>query len=197
VGASTRPFTSPGPRNVSTLVTLFGWVISGHSLLNLLRDFTPLDLYGRLAEWMHAYAKLVAAIAKPLFGRVHWRWMSVDSIDAHILVVTLMFCSALARASTEVQMKGGDGRLRAMQGAWTASLVVVFFPVLIVLIVLPKPIDAIVGAAILLFLFTYFGFVFVEQDRDVPPAHIVRRELIGVLAVVVLLIVLNYTVFHW
>jgi hypothetical protein len=145
---------------------------------------------------MHAYARLVAAIAKPLFGWVSWRWMSVDSIDAHILVVTLMFCSAIARASTEVQIKDGRRRLPAMAGAWAASLVIVFLPVLLVVSVLPKPIDAIAGAAVLLLLFTSFGFLFVEQDQNVPPARIVRREIIGVLAVVVLLVAVNYTVFH-
>ncbi len=95
----------PAPWTVSKLVNLLVWVTSGLSVLNLLRDLTPLNLYGRFAEWVNAYAKLVAFIAKPLFGWVNWRWMSVDSIDAHIFVITLMFSSAVVRASTEVQMR--------------------------------------------------------------------------------------------
>jgi len=184
------------PRTVSKLVNLFGWVTSGLSVLNLLRNLTPLNLYGRLAEWMHAYAQLVAKIAKPFFGWLHWRWMSVDSIDSHILVITLMFSSAVVRASAEVQMKDGETRFRATVGALAATALLVFLPVLFVLIVLPKPIDAIVGALILATLFAFFGFFFVEQDRAVPPARIVRRELIGVLAVVVLLVAFNYAIFY-
>jgi hypothetical protein len=186
----------PATRTTSGLVNLFVWTTSALSVLNLLRDLTSINLYGQLAEWVQAYTRLVAAIAGPLFGWMTWRWVGVDSIDAHILVIAMMFCSALARASTEVQMADGDRRGIAMAAAWSASLLIVFLPVVILLSVLPKPVDAVVGGGVLLFMSAAFGYLFKEQDGDVPPAHIVRRELVGVLAVVVLLIAFNYTIFR-
>jgi hypothetical protein len=76
------------PRPASRLLNLFGWVMGGLSLVNLVHDLTPLDLYGRLSERMQ------------------------------------------------------------------------------------------------------------EQDKAVPPAHIVRREVVGVLSVAVLIVALNYALFH-
>ena len=180
----------------SRLLKPLGWILGGLSVMQLLKDLTPLEIYGLLNEWMLAYAGFVATVSDFLFGWIDWRWMNISAIDAHILVLAIVFTSALARASTEAQVRNGMTVLDAMTGAWRAAAVIVLLPVLLLCALIPSPYDAYVAGVGLAFLAFMFGFAFKEQDVAVPASSVVRRELVGVGAVVLLLVVVNYTFFR-
>lgn len=182
-------------RSQSRLMTPLGWVLGALSVMNLLKDLTPMKIYGLLGDWLQAYASFVAAIAEPLFGWIHWRWISVSANDAHVIVLTVVFCSALTRASAEAQIEDGSSWDSAMVGGCAGSFVTVGLPVFVLTILLPQPLDAIVAGVVLLILAIFFGIAFKEKDGSVPAASVVRRELVGVASIVLLLVAINYAVF--
>ncbi|MFT3733033.1 MAG: hypothetical protein QM780_16700 [Hyphomicrobium sp.] len=175
-------------------LSVFGWVLGGLSVLNLIHDLSPIKLYGLVKDWAEGYQSLVEKIGTFLFGWIDWRWVSIDRNEMHIIVLAILLGAATMRASRMVQIRGGVPPIAAFVGAMFGAFFVIILPVIIIAALLPEPWGFIGSAAYLPWAAYEFGFRNDEADEAVPASKDVRQEFLGIIAVFALLVALNYSI---
>ncbi len=185
------------PRKRSSLSNLWqipAWVTGGLSLLNLLEDLSPLTLYDKIGEWTNAYSTFVERVAGWLFGWLDFGWVSMDSREAHLFVVTLIVFSAYFRADLRDAPKAPSLDAAERFGESIGVTLVMVFVILLPSIILPLW-TGIVGSAIA-FLLMLIAILFGASDdfQPAPPSSFFR-ELIAVTGVCFVLIAVNYALF--
>jgi hypothetical protein len=171
---------------------IVGWVLGGLSFLNLIHDLSPLKLYGLVKDWADGYQSLVKTVAGFLFGWINWRWIAIDSNEAHVIVLAILLGSATLRASMQEQMRTGQSQALAFIGALAGALLVIVLPVILLAALLPGVWGLVGSVAYLPWAAYEFGFRNSEADDTVPASKDVRREFLGIVAVFGLLIALNF-----
>ena len=185
------------PRKKPFAFTVLGWVLGGLSLLNLIRDLTPMELYGLLLQWSDAYDAFVAKIGNFILGWINWRWITVDDSEYHVILLSVLVASALAKAdfARDVSLGRVESRWASLIAIAGASSLVTVVPIIVIALLFANPFGAIVGLFGII-----FNFVFLvgppSEDDDFVTSGEVRRALLPVLACVILLIVSNYVIFR-
>jgi len=62
------------------------WFLGGVSLLHIIDQVSPVQLMGKLATWIDAYAELVESLRHFLLGWINWRWVNISDTEAHLIV---------------------------------------------------------------------------------------------------------------
>ncbi len=187
--------TAPARQRI-TVVNVVSWVMGGLSCLNLIRDLTPLELFGRLREWLDAYASFVRRISVFLFDWIDWRWLSISATEDHVLIVTVLFALAWTRSTVSHYRSTGAGPMEARLAPSTFMFMFVLLPVALVAILLPDPFGYFVGLCYLAAVVWLFAVRVKEADTALPGRREVRMELYGVLAAFFVLVLLNYVFFR-
>ena len=182
-------------RRLSPL-SLLGWVMGGLSLLNLIEELSPLKVLGKLKTWLNAYTSIVNDVGTFLFGRIDFGWIAIDELEVHVLVIATILVGAYARADIREERSKGTSLIDAIGTVFSVATI---FMALVFLPALLFPSWAgLLGAAIVAGLL-FVGLLLGRQKEEVnvmPPARSFLRELIGVVAVFLILVALNYTVFR-
>jgi hypothetical protein len=58
----------------------------GLILFDLVTDSSPMGICGKILEWCKAYDALTESFVRPLFAWIHLGWISVSSVEMHLLV---------------------------------------------------------------------------------------------------------------
>jgi hypothetical protein len=176
---------------------IFAWVTGGLSLLHLIRDLSPVELFGLVKEWGDAYALLVRHTATLLFAWVNWRWMQVSENETHVLVLAVLLGAAFARA-TRKALRDSGYPFRPLEAPAISTLTALFLcvaPQLLLAALLPDPYGVWVGGP--LFAGTLFSLTTLRGEGIVNVAWPdIRRELSGVGGFAVIMLLLNYAVFR-
>ena len=170
---------------------LLAWVLGGVSVFNLVDEFSPLKLLGKLEQWMDAYSSFVNDITTFLFGWMEFRWMEINENEVHILVIALIIASAFARGAPIDDLFYKFGA--AIVYVAIAPFLLLFLPALL----LPSwggLVGAIIGAVLLVGLYI---IMISDEDPEIPTYGRWLKEIVGVCVAFLLLVVLNYTVFQW
>lgn len=94
------------------LSSFLGRVLGGLSLLNLIDDLSPINLNGKLLSLSKAYDEFIKAWISPLFGWIHFSWISISPTETHVIVVHSIVFTALFR-----------GVVRNSDGNWSLKVV--------------------------------------------------------------------------
>ena len=175
-------------------VHLLTWISGAFSLLHLIRDLTPVELFGLAKEWVDAYGLLVRRVTTFLFGWINWRWISVSDNEGHVVVLAWLLSIAFSRAIVNSEPHRSDNATGRVLTAVTTGVVMIS-PVWVVALLLADPWGVAAGGLIVAF----FGAIILFVETTVPQAPTlrdIRGELLGVGAVTLLLVILNYTVFR-
>ena len=178
--------------STSRLLAPLGWALSAASLLNLVQDLSKGAIKSKVADWLNAYDTFVRTVGNFLFSWIDWRWISITTTELHVLVLTSILCATLSRSwlVNDGEPSAVVRRNNAL-GAWGVWLLA--FASCILLPDRPGwPIGAIAGV-VWLALAALVTFVSCDaSERGIyPPCKIARREAIGVLACVVVLLVVG------
>lgn len=184
-------------KNFSPLQIL-GWLTGALSSLNLIEELSPVKIYGNLKKWLDAYTDFVEKIGNFVFGWIHFDWVEVSDLEMHALAITTVLITAYCRA---------DFRLNISQGvdwfeSFGMSLLIgmsCFWFILWPILLLPSRLG-LFGAIIILLILIYSVYT-TKTDNDalrtVPRRKAIFNELIGVAAIFLFLIALNYAVFKF
>jgi len=170
---------------------ILGWVFGGLSILSLVQDLSPLLLYGKLKIWVEAYGGFVENIRAFLFGWINFGWISISSIEAHLLVINGIICFSFARAETAFRKSKGRNMAMALYVGKSKGIRIFLF-VLFFALILPSMWGF--GMAAIAMIWTSSMMLFFDFDNKSPSKN-VRKELIGSLSVFVFLVALNYSIF--
>ena len=145
---------------------------------------------GKLKIWLDAYSVFVHQATQFLFGWLHLAWIGISSDEMHVLVLAAILCSAFARAEYAFNATKGipDALFNAVFLA-LASFAIIFLPALL----LPG-ILGVYGALIALVVVAFFLLVVPGTNAAHPST--VWKEIVGVVAVFLVLVVLNYSIFR-
>jgi hypothetical protein len=168
---------------------LLGWGMGSLSVLNLIRDTTPIELYGLLKEWADAYRHLVEAIGQFLFGWINWQWIKIDASESHVVLLIIIIGTTGARAKY-ITEKARDGRGKILEMLLVPVLLTLLFSA--ILLMLPFPYGAILGLLLAVYYAIFWGFI---GDKYISPGHF-RSELIAVLAGFLIILLVNYGLFR-
>ena len=164
----------------------------------MIEDLSPLKVLGDLKTWLDAYTSIVNEVGTFLFGWIDFKWIAIDQLEVHVLVIATILFSAYARADMREERSKGMGLIEAIFGTFPVATIYMAMVVLPALL-LPSWFG-ILGAAIVAgFFFSFFLFGHNEKDEySVPPARSFLRELGGVVAVCLILVAFtsNYTLFR-
>ena len=169
------------------LSTFLGRVLGGLSLLNLIDDLSPINLNGKLLNLSKAYHEFIKAWISPLFGWIHFSWISISPTETHVIVVQCILITAILR-----------GAVRNSDGNWSlkdvAYLPVVYFSFLryslfpaLLLPIWIGTIGAIIGAV-------FVAALYAVNSDDIPRRY-AWEEIKGIALAFFILIILNYTWF--
>lgn len=78
------------------------WVMGAFSIVNLIHEFDAIKLKGTVGKWVDSYNEIVCGIATFLFGWIQWKWVSLDSFEAHLLVLFLLLIRIAAHSYTTI-----------------------------------------------------------------------------------------------
>jgi hypothetical protein len=179
-----QPSRTPPP----WIFGIIGWVMGGLSFLDLIRDLTPLKLYGLVEEWVGAYGLLVKQVTEFLFGWIDWRWMRVTEAEGHWIVLGAILWSAFMR-----------GMARADSGLAMSNLEIVLKTIAFVLIWAVGPAVLIPQGyfgpeVIVMVLGIGVATIIVNSKRTAVDRQILQ-ELAGIAAVIAVTVLINYTIF--
>lgn len=201
-------------------VTVITWVMGALSFLNLIREISPLKLYGLVADWANAYNLFVKQVVSFLFGWIKFGWVSLDPIEGHIFVLGFILLSAYWRSYMRHSManmsaKDKDGafehfkdlpadkirsNLKYFVGIYVFFLVftMLFFTLLLPAFLLPGIWGAIISGLVLVVsvLVICVSSLFARLDDDVRiTLRNYFRELGAIVAAVLFIVVINYGFF--
>ena len=176
--------------------SLLGWVLGGLSLLNLIEELSPLKILGKLKTWLDAYTSIVDDAGTFLFGWIDFKWIAIDQLEVHVLVIATIVASAYVRAEFSELRSQGNDPFDAIGGV-LGGVIVIMWMIFLPTLLLPFWF-ALVGAAIMAS-FLFLPLLFHQDEREGSAFQLARsflRELVGVVAVCLILVALNYTVFR-
>jgi hypothetical protein len=179
---------------------IMGWVLGGLSLLSLIEDLSPLELYGKLKLWLSAYTQFIGLISEGLFGWLEFRWISITFPESHVLVITSLFAAAFARAQGATVSKANAEHSWGQGAVEGGMFFAVFFSWSLIPALIFPGWGGVVGAtigALIVAISVLFGTDELGQRSLGVYARSadVRRELVGVIGVFALLIALNFLYF--
>jgi len=182
------------------VLKIFGWLFATLSLINLIVDFNIVILYGKIKIWIEAYGMFVDKITSFLFGWLDFYWINISKLEAHILILTLIFSSAIMRAGYHISRYG---KLKlpiseALSSKFNDAIEVFLF-VFIPILLLPDIYGLYVGSFVLglAVLGLFMDDKEVEENTPIEEktqvtASDIRKEILEVLAMTVFLILINY-----
>jgi hypothetical protein len=153
---------------------------------------SPVLLYGKLRIWLEAYSQTIEAVQEFMFGWINIAWISISTIETHLLVITGIICASYARAEVAFQKNKRES------GAWFIGIgtgVLYFSFVFVPVLLLPSMYGFSIAAIVMIVV----SFMVLLCDNDkAASSKSARMELIGTLSVFAILIALNYSLFqHW
>ncbi len=107
--------------NTLNIFSIFGWIMGGLSLLELIEDLTPLMILGKLKKWLDAYSLLVDQVGNFLFGWIEIKWISISPLENHALVLAFILSAAYFRADYKLR-KGKEVNYTLLASLLTALL---------------------------------------------------------------------------
>ena len=78
------------------LLRLMSTITVGLILFDLVNDSSPMGICGKILEWCKAFDILIDRFVKPLFAWIHLGWISVSSVEMHLLVIQGILGAGLA-----------------------------------------------------------------------------------------------------
>lgn len=173
--------------------SFMGWVLGGLSLINLIEDLTPVKLLGKLEKWIDAYNLLTQKVISVLFGWIDFKWIKIDNIESHILILMFVILSAKIRSEFRYEYKKGKSISYIILGGVFLGFMH-FLHALLPALLLPGWFGFF-GAVVGMILTFYAVATDHVHRKKTASGQIVRNDMKGSIVVFVLLIVLNYTIF--
>lgn len=180
------------------MARIAGYAFGALSLLELLKYLSPLEIYGDLKIWVDAYSAFVDRANALLFGWMAFLGFRISNAEANLVILALVFASALTRARRKAAEAAGDGF-----SYFVSVLALLLGPMLLALLLFSIPWSVAVAGAWLAF----WGGAFLTSAGEgaepaasdaytpAPDSGAARREIYGVLAVLAALVMANYLYF--
>ncbi|MEA3032218.1 MAG: hypothetical protein QOH86_234, partial [Sphingomonadales bacterium] len=92
-------------------VQILGWLLASLSLLKLIKDITPIELFGVINRWVEAYASLVEAVFRPLLGWIKFGEIEIEPAEHHAIVLCIILGTAAGRAKYQYKIKNDEDPL--------------------------------------------------------------------------------------
>lgn len=194
-------YKTPAPQQIG-IFAVINWILGGLSLLNLIRELSPIKLYGLVAEWTNAYNMVFGKLVRVLFGWAQWEWMTVSPIEGHVIILLVLLLGTLFRMIIAVRRAShkidGVNSFQSLGLSFGASLTL-FFVLFVggaVALTLPEPLGliALIAACCLLLAFIVKGFL-MNPKEDALWTRRFRVEFIGMFVVVGGVVLANYLFF--
>lgn len=83
------------------LITMIGGLV----LFDFFNDSSPIGFVGKILEWCKAYDAIIEIFVRPLFAWIHLGWISVSSIETHLLVVQSILGAAVIFTSIRLETR--------------------------------------------------------------------------------------------
>ncbi|MFN9546788.1 MAG: hypothetical protein ACK6AD_06920 [Cyanobacteriota bacterium] len=182
------------PKRKYDIFSLLGWISGGLSLLNLIEDLTPLKLFGKLEKWVQAYSLFIEKISDFLFGWINLQWINISPLEAHLLVITFVVVGAYFRVEFKAQR--GHGESIASDLFISLGPVMTDFFLLALLPALLLPTWFGIAGATIGFVYICWYYLWPDSMGYCAYSRALYKELVGALIVLMLLVILNYTVFR-
>jgi hypothetical protein len=172
---------------------LLGWCSAVLSTLNLINQLSPVVISGTLNEWLNAYVLFVDRVSTFLFGWINISWISVSSTENHFLVIASVLVMTFHRAQVKFETDKGEPWISAFISSFFVSQIWLLAYVLLALLFSEQLSSWLIGIGIILLCRFYLK----GEDRmdGLADRKIIFKELTAVATSLVLIIVLNYTVF--
>jgi len=90
-------------------VSFFATVTGTLSILSLNDDLKWTKIERHVEVFVRTYASIVRKMTHWLFGWIHVGWLSVSTVEAHILVLTALLALAIMRAARKCRLRKGEG----------------------------------------------------------------------------------------
>ncbi|HEY0084309.1 MAG TPA: hypothetical protein VGB65_00215 [Allosphingosinicella sp.] len=169
----------------------FGWLFGGLSLIKLIEDLDLIKLYGALQDWTSAYGMFVAKVGDFLFGWIDWRWLKIEDIEYHVIVLATLLGGAVGRATYSTLLR----RSSSTPGADAFGIAVAFVIISIfIVVVLPATWSLWLGIG---FLSLGSGGMITKDNKnsqpDVDPRDL-AREVVVVAAIFIAVLLVNYLI---
>lgn len=174
------------------------YLLSTASLLNLIQDLSPLALYGKLKVWIDAYSLVVHSIGDFLFSWMHFAWLGISRTEHHVIAIAGLLGVSAYRATYKVHREWGYDFGQASEHAQpfvALYFALAFFPCLL----LPDHWGTALSAVCVI---AYSTTVFRHKHSpwgpisSQAPGAAVLRELLGILAILLIVLVINYAIFR-
>ena len=178
-------------RKTPLTVKFLAWVFASSSLLYIIEDITPLKLYGLIKKWSDAYALLVEKVFWPIFGWIKFDPIEIEPSEEHALVLCIIIGSAAGRASYYYEDRGDENSSFVIHTLIVTSGFVFFS--LVFLLLAPSDVS-------LSFVLPPMGVLFLQfllqgdTELMLEPEDF-RREILAVLAGLLVLVLANYAIF--
>lgn len=176
------------------LFKFFGWFSAALSLLNLINELSPFEILGKLNKWLSAYVVFVEAISSFLFGWINIDWINVSSRENHLLVIAFVLIMSFHRAQVRFETDKGEPRFSARVSSLFISSLWLLGCVLLALFLSGNSSLWALGLGMLLLCRFYFSST--DRMDGLPDRKVIFKELTGVVTSLMVLILLNYTVFN-
>lgn len=162
--------------------------MGGLSFLNLIRDLTPLKLYGIVEEWVGAYGLLVKQVTEFLFGWIDWRWMRVTEAEGHWIVLGAILWSAFMRGMTGAE----SGIIMSTHESVLKTIAFILIWVVGPAVLIPQ---GYFGPEVIVMVLGIGVATMIVNTKRTATDRQILRELAGIVAVFAVIVVVNYTFF--
>ena len=185
-------------KSVSIPWLILSYILTATSLLNLIQDLSPISLYGKLKIWVDAYGLFIERVGEFLFGWMKVYWFGISAAEHHILAIAGLLGISAYRATYKMHRDWGydstDSRLES-----TPQLLLYFSLAFVPALLLPDYWgSAFAGISIIVQTIRVVTHIHSPSGpiSSRAPGREVLIELLGVIALLVLILVINHAAFR-
>ena len=161
------------------------------SLLNLAQDIGRLAVYGKLKNWLDAYAVFANRIREWLFGWIDFAWINISRDEMHLLILVTLLGGASARAAYFDAIDATNDLREARTAAASMIVVVAAIP-LIGILCLPGEYGVIVS--VLYVIMASSALLFEPYSKALPSGLIVWKELAPIVVLFLVIVAVNHAI---
>lgn len=176
-------------RRAPFTVKMVTWLLASLSLLKLVEDITPIELYGIIKRWAEAYALFVDKVLWPIVGWIKFGQIEIEPPEQHALVLCMIIGSAAGRASYYYEYSENEDSSIVLHTIYVVSGWLTFS--LFALLLMPSD-------ASLSFVLPPMGVLFLQFMLQGEEGFLVpedfRYEMLAVFATFLIIIIANYVI---
>lgn len=181
--------------------SLLGYVLGGVSLLNLVKEFKLIKLYGLVKDWTDAFSSFILSVRDFLFGWIKISWLQITNFESYLLVILFLLVSSYLRALqtghlTNSETYGKDlkhNRIDVIVGIFATVLLfyfAIFMLFALLALIIPELITIIFFTLIIIS--TSIWLIFPGKKDNLKAVLLARSNLLGSIIIFLILVAVNY-----